>query len=132
MDSEPASIMVVDDSEVIRSLIVLNLELEGFATSVAKDGQECLDLVETVRPDLITLDVAMPRLDGFSTVARLRANRATSSIPIVMITARAQGADLERGADLGVDAYITKPFEPDQLVDTIRGLLAQERDDTPG
>jgi CheY-like chemotaxis protein len=116
------TILVVDDSDVIRSLIVLNLELDGFNVREAHDGQECLDIVKDVKPDLITLDVAMPRLDGFSTVEALRADPETQQIPIVMVSARAQGWDLARGEELGVDAYVTKPFEPEALVETVRSL----------
>ncbi len=115
-------ILVVDDSDVIRSLIVLNLELDGFVTVQAHDGRECLELARTVKPDVITLDVAMPRLNGFETAARLRADPVTAGIPIVIVSARTQGADLVRGAELGVDAYVTKPFEPDELVATVRSL----------
>ncbi len=114
--------VVVDDSETIRSLIVINLTLEGFDVVEARDGQECLGLVKAVRPALITLDVAMPNLDGFATAARLRADPETASIPIVMVTALAQAADLMRGEELGVDAYITKPFEPMHLVEVVRSL----------
>ena len=122
MTAVDLKILVVDDSDVIRSLIVLNLEMDGFVTVQARDGQECLELVTRVQPDVITLDVAMPRLNGFETAARLRADPATADIPIVMVSARAQGADLARGADIGVDAYVTKPFEPDELVATVRAL----------
>jgi CheY-like chemotaxis protein len=115
-------VLVVDDSDTIRSLISLNLELEGFEVVQAGDGQECLDMVSAVQPDVITLDVAMPRLDGFGAAARLRSSPDTSHIPIVMVTARAQGSDLERGAELGVAAYVTKPFEPTDLVDVVRSV----------
>jgi CheY-like chemotaxis protein len=122
--ASPPTILVVDDSDTIRSLIVLNLQLDGFTVVEAHDGQECLDVVKAVAPDLITLDVAMPRRDGFSTVEALRADPETSHIPIVMVSARAQGSDLARGQELGVDAYVTKPFEPEQLVATVRSLVA--------
>jgi CheY-like chemotaxis protein len=121
--NETPRVLVVDDSEVIRSLIVLNLELEGFEVQEAADGQACLDVVRDVRPDAITLDVRMPRLDGFSVIERLRSDPDTAGIPIVMVTARAQGADLARGAELGVDAYVTKPFDPTELVDTVRSVM---------
>jgi CheY-like chemotaxis protein len=117
-------VLVVDDSDTIRSLITLNLELEGFEVIQASDGQECLDLVSAVQPDVITLDVAMPRLDGFGAAARLRSSPDTAHIPIVMVTARAQGSDLERGAELGVAAYVTKPFEPTDLVAVVRSVAA--------
>jgi CheY-like chemotaxis protein len=73
---------------------------------------------------VITLDVAMPRLDGFGAAARLRSSPETSHIPIVMVTARAQGSDLSRGAELGVAAYVTKPFEPADLVEVVRSVAA--------
>jgi CheY-like chemotaxis protein len=115
-----ARVLVVDDSEVIRRLIAVNLELEGFEVFLAEDGQECLDVVEQVAPDVITLDVVMPRLDGFATAARLRADGPTKGLPIVMVTACAQENDLARGRELGVEAYLTKPFEPEELVRVVR------------
>lgn len=121
---------MVDDSAVIRELISVNLELEGFEVCTAEDGQDALDRVEEVQPDLITLDVVMPRMDGFETVARLRAQASTRNIPVVMVSAAAQEADLDRGRALGVNAYITKPFQPDLLVEVIRNLTgAGERGD---
>jgi CheY-like chemotaxis protein len=125
----PFRVLVVDDSDTIRSLIALNLQLEGFDVYEARDGQECLDLVETTAPDVITMDVAMPRLDGFGAAARLRQNPQTASIAIVMVTARAQGKDVSRGAELGVAAYVTKPFEPAFLVDVVRSVA--QRDPLP-
>ena len=119
----PPRVLVVEDVADIRDLISINLELEGFDVRTAGDGRECLDIVEAVEPDLITLDVAMPELDGFSTAARLRSQRTTTAIPLVMITARAQGFDLARGDEIGVDAYVTKPFDPADLVRTVRNLV---------
>lgn len=124
MERVTPRVLVVDDSDVIRSLIVLNLELDGFDVVEAHDGAECLEIVGSVKPDLITLDIAMPRLDGFATAARLRADPATFQIPIVMVSAHAQGSDLARGAEIGVDAYITKPFDPEHLTQTVRSLTA--------
>jgi CheY-like chemotaxis protein len=120
----PHRVLVVDDSDTIRALIVLNLQLEGFEVREARDGQECLDIVESVGPDVITMDVAMPRLDGFGAAARLRQSPRTSHIPIVMVTARAQGADVSRGAELGVAASFTKPFEPRFLVEVVRSVAS--------
>ena len=117
----PRRVLVVDDSEVIRRLIAVNLELEGFEVYLAEDGQECLDVVDRVAPDVVTLDVVMPRLDGFATAARLRSGHATSQLPIVMVSACAQESDLARGRELGVEAYLTKPFDPEHLVRVVRG-----------
>ncbi|MDP9318668.1 MAG: response regulator [Actinomycetota bacterium] len=123
MVHDPPRVLVVDDVADIRALISINLELEGFDVATAGDGYECLAIVDSVEPDVITLDVAMPELDGFTTAARLRDREATASIPLVMVTARAQGFDLARGAEIGVDAYVTKPFDPADLVRTVRKLV---------
>jgi DNA-binding response OmpR family regulator len=120
-------VLVVDDSSVIRDLIAVNLELEGFAVDVAEDGQAALEYVARRHPDLVTLDVVMPRLGGFETAARLRGDPATSGIPIVIVTARASAADLERGEEIGVDGYLTKPFEPAELVALVSRLVREGR-----
>jgi CheY-like chemotaxis protein len=116
-------VLVVDDSDVIRTLITVNLELEGFEVVTAVDGQDALDKIHEVLPDVMTIDVVMPRLDGFDTVAQLRADPRTSQLKIAMVTACAQEADLRRGAEVGVDAYVTKPFDPAHLVRTVRDLV---------
>ncbi|WP_067172834.1 response regulator transcription factor [Microtetraspora niveoalba] len=115
-------VLVVDDDEVIRQLIAVNLTLEGFEVETAYDGQDCLDRVHEVDPDIITLDVMMPRLDGWETATRLRTDRSTSHIKVVLITARAQEDDKRRGLGIGVDAYLTKPFDPAELIDVVREL----------
>lgn len=125
--ARPARVLVVDDSDTIRELITVNLELEGFEVVQASDGQEALDVVRDVAPDVVTLDVVMPRRDGFSTAAALRADPATAAIPIAIVSASAQEADLARGTDIGVDAYLTKPFEPAELVRVVRELAARGR-----
>ena len=116
-------VLVVDDDEVIRQLIAVNLQLEGFEVATAVDGRDCLDKVAEVAPDVITLDVMMPRLDGWVTAVKLRENPATRDIRVVLITARAQDYDIRRGREIGVDAYITKPFAPDDLIRTVRELV---------
>ncbi|TDB96369.1 response regulator [Actinomadura sp. 7K534] len=120
-------VLVVDDDEVIRQLIAVNLQLEGFEVATAVDGQDCLEKVAEVRPDVITLDVMMPRLDGWVTAIRLREEPVTAHIRVVMITARAQEHDVRRGNEIGVDAYVTKPFDPNQLIQTVRKLAAVSR-----
>jgi DNA-binding response OmpR family regulator len=121
-------VLVVDDDEVIRQLIAVNLNLEGFEVSTATDGQDCLEQVLDVMPDVITLDVMMPILDGWATAQRLRSDEATSHIRVVLITARAQDDDKRRGRGIGVDAYLTKPFDPAELIQVVRDLAAKGRD----
>ncbi|MGA4839612.1 response regulator [Streptomyces sp. G45] len=119
----PGRVLVVDDNKVIRQLIRVNLELEGFEVVTAADGAECLDVVHQVRPDVVTLDVVMPRLDGLRTAARLRSDPRTSTLPLVVVSACTQ-YEVETGLDVGVDAFLAKPFEPAELVAVVRQLMA--------
>ncbi|HET9944517.1 MAG TPA: response regulator [Actinomycetes bacterium] len=123
MTDRPGRVLVVDDSDVIRQLICVNLELEGFEVVTAVDGQDALDKIHEAAPDVMTIDVKMPRLDGFDTVARLRADPRTSGLKVAMVTACAQESDIVRGREVGVDAYVTKPFDPATLVRTVRDLV---------
>src|SRR6202050_4692938 len=115
-------VLVVDDDEVIRQLIAVNLTLEGFDVATAIDGQDCLDKVQAIAPDVITLDVMMPRLDGWETAVQLRKSPETAHIKVVLITARAQEDDVTRGANVGADAYLTKPFDPGEMIRVVREL----------
>ncbi|MER7044089.1 MULTISPECIES: response regulator [Streptomyces] len=118
-------VLVVDDNRVIRQLIRVNLELEGFEVVTAADGAECLEVVQQVRPDVVTLDVVMPRLDGLRTAARLRAEPLTSHLPVAIISACTQ-YEVESGLAAGVDAFLAKPFEPAELVRLVRRLRRPE------
>ncbi|PAZ17373.1 hypothetical protein CLM62_03115 [Streptomyces sp. SA15] len=114
--------LVVDDNKVIRQLIRVNLELEGIEVVTAADGAECLDVVHQVRPDVVTLDVVMPRLDGLRTAARLRSDPRTRDLPLAIVSACTQ-YEVETGLDVGVDAFLAKPFEPAELVRLVRQLI---------
>jgi CheY-like chemotaxis protein len=124
---QPLRALVVDDSAVIRDLIAVNLELEGFEVTTAGDGERAVELAGLLQPDVITLDVMMPRLTGFDAVERLRQEPLTAGIPVVMVTGRAQAADLARGQEVGVDAYLTKPFEPAELIEVVTRLAQRRR-----
>ncbi|GGR37056.1 response regulator [Streptomyces netropsis] len=115
-------VLVVDDNKVIRQLIRVNLELEGFEVVTAADGAECLEIVHRVRPDVVTLDVVMPRLDGLQAAARLRADVRTRDIPIAIISACTQ-LEVDGGRAAGVDAFLAKPFEPAEMVRLVRRLM---------
>ncbi|MEU2395168.1 response regulator [Streptomyces sp. NPDC007369] len=115
-------VLVVDDNKVIRQLIKVNLELEGFEVVTASDGAECLDVVHEVAPDVITLDVVMPRLDGFGAAAQLRADPRTRHLPLAIVSACTQH-EVESGIEAGVDAFVAKPFEPAELVRVVRRLV---------
>src|SRR4051794_9691596 len=118
-------VLVVDDDDVIRQLITVNLELEGFEVITAVDGQDALEKVKDAAPQVVTLDVMMPRIDGWAAAAQLRADPETAHIKVVLLSARAQEADLQRGERIGVDAYLTKPFDPDELIDLVRRLMGE-------
>lgn len=117
-------VLVVDDTPSIRLLIRTNLEFEGFEVEEANDGVECLERMFGAGelPEVLTVDIMMPRLDGLGTVQALRADPRTADVLIVMVTTQSQAADLERGARAGVDAYVTKPFDPDFLVQTVKDV----------
>ncbi|MFC9508858.1 response regulator [Streptomyces sp. NPDC057002] len=119
-------VLVVDDNKVIRQLIRVNLELEGLEVVTAADGAECLDVIHQVRPDVVTLDVVMPRLDGLRTAARLRTDPLTRDLPLAIISACTQ-YEVEAGLEVGVDAFLAKPFEPAELVGMVRQLMERAR-----
>jgi two-component system alkaline phosphatase synthesis response regulator PhoP/two-component system response regulator VicR len=121
-------IMAVDDERHIVRLIQVNLERSGFQVITAFDGPDALKKVETDRPDVIVLDVMMPKMDGFEVLKRLQANPETRNIPVIMLTAKAQDADVFRGWSSGVSAYLTKPFNPLELITFVKRILSG-RDD---
>ena len=119
-------VLVVDDNKVIRQLIRVNLELEGLEVVTAADGAECLDVVHQVRPDVVTLDVVMPRLDGLRTAARLRADPRTRDMPLAIVSACSH-PEIEAGLEVGVDAFLSKPFDPAELVRVVGQLVERAR-----
>jgi DNA-binding response OmpR family regulator len=111
-------VLAIDDDPIILRLLELNLELEGHEVLLAADGQQGLDAIRAERPDVVLLDVMMPNLDGFQVCAAVRADAdaEVASTPIVILSAKAQRADLEAGEAAGADEYVTKPFDPMDLV----------------
>jgi CheY-like chemotaxis protein len=122
-----AKVLVVDDDEVIVRLLELNFELEGHEVVSVLDGQQALDRIGELAPDVVLLDVMMPEVDGYRVCEVLRADPATAALPIVFLSARAQEVDIVRGTEVGGDAYVTKPFEPLELVELVERLVAERR-----
>ena len=122
-------VLVVDDAPSIRLLIRTNLELAGFDVDEAVDGVDALAyLAETdTLPDVITVDVMMPRQDGVATAAAIRSDPRTADIGVVMVTTQNLPADVQRGERAGVDAYVTKPFDPDDLIATVNDVVNRRR-----
>jgi DNA-binding response OmpR family regulator len=121
----PATVLVVDDDPVILKLLEVNFEMEGFEVVRAADGAEGLERARAVLPDIVVLDVMMPRMTGYEVAKALREDDETAHIPIIFVTARAQSSDVERGMELGVDDYVTKPFDPLDLIARVNVLLAR-------
>jgi CheY-like chemotaxis protein len=122
-----AKILVVDDDRVIQQLLVVNLELEGYEVDVASDGEQALERVKAGRPALVLLDIMMPKLDGWEVCRRIKQDPDLKDTPIIFLSARAQEMDVRRGYATGVDAYLTKPFDPVELLDLVERVLRGER-----
>src|SRR5437667_8157093 len=105
-------ILVVDDERNMVRLLQVNLEREGFEVVTAFDGVEGLERARTEKPDLVLLDITMPRMDGFEVLSALRKQADTSNTPVVILTARSKDADVFHGYESGADAYLTKPLHP--------------------
>ncbi len=125
-------ILAVDDERHIVRLVQVNLQRAGYEVVTAYDGKEALEKVESERPDLVVLDVMMPYMDGFSVLQELRKNPVTRDIPVIMLTAKAQDADVFRGWSSGVDCYLTKPFNPLELISFVKRILSSLNDTDSG
>lgn len=121
-------ILVVDDERHIVRLVEVNLTRAGYEIATAYDGIEALEKVKSEKPDMIVLDVMMPRMDGFEVLKRLQADASTQDIPVIMLTAKAQDADIFRGWSSGVSSYLTKPFNPRELLTFVERIF-QSLDD---
>jgi len=120
MPIRKTTILTADDDPQLLRLIARNLELEDYQVLVASDGQQALEQIEQHVPDLVLLDVMMPRMDGFTVCQRVR---EFSAVPIIIVTARGQDQDKVRGLDLGADDYLTKPFSIEELLARVRAVL---------
>ncbi len=123
MATAPKRILICDDDPAILRVLQVNLEVEGYETLLAHHGEEALEVANAEHPDLIILDIMMPRLDGYQTCERLKADEATKDIPVVFLSAKAQQSDIEKGKSFGVSEYLTKPFDPNDLLDVVERLI---------
>ena len=119
----PKKILVVDDEPGIVELLEMRLKATGYEVSSAYDGVEALEKAKREKPDLVILDLMLPKMDGYKVCALLKKDARYARIPIVMFTARAQEEDRKMGLEAGADGYITKPFEPQVLLDKIQQLI---------
>ncbi len=116
-------VLIADDETNIRNILDFTLHAEGFDVVAARNGDDAYTLALGEQPDLIVLDVMMPGTNGFETCRRLKADRRTARIPVVLLTARGTREDRRTGEDAGADAYVTKPFSPGKLVAVVQDLL---------
>jgi diguanylate cyclase (GGDEF)-like protein len=122
------TILVVDDDPDIARFVEVNLRSAGYEVAVAADGEEALDRAQDMRPDLVLLDVMMPRIDGFEVAQRLRKNPKTANTSIIMLTAKALSTDKVLGLTAGADDYIIKPFDPIELLARVKGTLRRAKE----
>jgi two-component system phosphate regulon response regulator PhoB len=127
------SIVVIEDEDAIRDVVAYNLERAGYRVAVAADGRAGLELVRATSPELVLLDLMLPELDGIEVCRALRADPATSAIPVIMLTALGEETDIVDGLEVGADDYVTKPFSPRELVARVNAMLRRsERSGAPG
>jgi CheY-like chemotaxis protein len=117
------TILVADDEPALLRLMEFVLQRQGYRMVTATNGEEALQAICERRPDLVVLDVMMPKMDGYEVARVMRDDPDLADIPIVMLTAKAQDQDIERGLTAGVDIYITKPFDPERLAHAVSELL---------
>ena len=121
-----ATILVVDDSVTVRKVTSRFLERQGFNVVLAKDGIDALEILQETTPDLMLLDIEMPRMDGFEVATQVRHNKRLQQLPIIMITSRTGEKHRERALEIGVNDYMGKPFQENQLLSKIETLLGKE------
>ncbi|MDQ3662819.1 MAG: response regulator [Actinomycetota bacterium] len=124
--SDKKRVLICDDDPVILRLLQVNLELEGYNVLLAHHGEEAIEVATAEQPDLIILDIMMPRLDGYQTMQKLKVGETTSDIPVLFLSAKAQASDIERGREQGVAGYLTKPFDPTELLEVIEQLVGPD------
>jgi two-component system, OmpR family, response regulator MtrA len=123
--SGQARVLVADDDDDILALVKAVLEREGHEVIAVHDGAQALESVQAKSPDLVVLDISMPELDGLEVLRRVRAEAVTRDLPVILLSAQAQEADVERGYAIGASAYVKKPFSPRELAERVDALLPQ-------
>lgn len=119
----PKKVMIVDDEPHIVKMIAMRLKSNGYEVVTASDGAQCLELVEKEKPDAVLLDLIMPGLTGFEVCSRLKENERTRDIPVIMLTALAQKSDIARGIEAGARFFVTKPYNPEDLLYKLKKVL---------
>ncbi len=122
-DASQKRILICDDDPVILRLLQVNLELEGYQPLLAQHGAKAVEVATAEHPDLVILDIMMPQMDGYEAAQRLKSDERTKSIPVIFLSAKAQPSDIEKGKSYGVEEYLTKPFDPAELLAVVQRLV---------
>jgi two-component system alkaline phosphatase synthesis response regulator PhoP len=125
MRMSKGKILVVDDEIYIVHILDFSLGMEGYEVVTALDGEQALEKLRSEKPDLIVLDIMMPKLDGYEVCKTVKGSPDTAHIPVILLSAKGRNVDQKMGFDVGADDYITKPFSPRKLVERINQLLGQ-------
>jgi DNA-binding response OmpR family regulator len=121
------TVLVIDDDPVILELLRVNFEIEGLDVICAADGEEGFRVARAEQPDIVISDIMMPKRDGLQLLADLKADPSTSGLPVILLSAKAQKVEVQHGLDMGADDYITKPFDPLELIDRVNAVMARPR-----
>jgi DNA-binding response OmpR family regulator len=121
------TVLVIDDDPVILELLRVNFEIEGFDVICATDGEEGLKKAQAEHPDVVISDIMMPRRDGLQLLTDLKADPDTEDLPVILLSAKAQKNEVQQGLDMGADDYITKPFDPLELIDRLNAVMTRPR-----
>ncbi|MDW8067554.1 MAG: response regulator [Anaerolineae bacterium] len=116
-------ILIAEDEKDIRELIAFTLRFAGFDVLLATNGVEAVEVAEAEKPDLVILDVRMPKMSGYEACRRLKENPQTASLPVVFLSAKGQDCEIQQGLESGAEEYILKPFAPDELIQQVRNIL---------
>ncbi len=119
--------LVIDDDPVILELLRVNFEIEGFDVVCARDGDEGFAMAQELQPDVVISDIMMPRRDGLQLLSDLKSDPRTENLPVILLSAKAQKSEVEHGLVMGADDYITKPFDPIQLIDRLNAVVGKSK-----
>jgi DNA-binding response OmpR family regulator len=121
------TVLVIDDDPVILELLRVNFEIEGFDVICAADGEEGFRRAQEDQPDIVVSDIMMPKRDGLQLLSDLKGDPTTQQLPVILLSAKAQKTEVKQGLDLGADDYITKPFDPLELIDRLNAVMTRPR-----
>lgn len=116
-------VLVVDDEEYIQHILNFSFGAEGYEVITAADGEEAVSIARSEKPDIIVLDIMMPKMDGYEACKQIKADPQTQDIPVILLTAKGREVDRKLGAEAGADDYVVKPFSPGRLIERVEGFI---------